>query len=72
MPSRSAAQHRFMEAAAHDPDLARKLNVPQKVAREYVEADKHDKDYRKRDHVAVSRKADEPPKSYVNRWSLPK
>lgn len=32
-----------MRAAAHDPDFARKLGIPQKVAREYVAADKKKK-----------------------------
>jgi hypothetical protein len=40
MPSKSAKQHRFMEAAAHDPKFAKKAGIPQKVAREYVAADK--------------------------------
>lgn len=29
-----------MRAAAHDPAFARKMDIPQSVAREYVEADK--------------------------------
>jgi len=29
-----------MRAAAHDPRFAKKLGIPQKVAREYVAADK--------------------------------
>jgi hypothetical protein len=40
MPSKSAQQHRFMEAAAHDPGFAEKAGIPQKVAREFVAADK--------------------------------
>lgn len=28
-----------MEGAAHDPALARKLRIPQKVARDFVDAD---------------------------------
>lgn len=40
MPSKSAKQHRFMEAAAHNPKFARKAGVPQKVAKEFVRADK--------------------------------
>lgn len=40
MPSKSAKQHRLMEAAAHDAAFARKVGVPQKVAREFVSADK--------------------------------
>lgn len=40
MPSKSAKQHRLMLAAAHDAEFARKVGVPQKVAKEFVEADK--------------------------------
>jgi hypothetical protein len=29
-----------MRAAAHDPSFAKKLGIPQKVAREFVQADK--------------------------------
>lgn len=40
MPSKSAKQHRFMEAAAHNPRFARKAGIPQSVAQEFVSADK--------------------------------
>jgi len=40
MPSKSAQQHRFMEAAAHNPAFAEKAGIPQKVAKEFVDADK--------------------------------
>ena len=40
MPSCSAAQHRLMQAALHNPDIAKKRGIPQSVAREFVEADK--------------------------------
>ena len=33
MPSKSAKQHRFMEAAAHNPAFAKKAGIPQKVAK---------------------------------------
>lgn len=39
MPSRSPAQHRLMEAAAHDPKFAKKAGVPRKVAEKFVSAD---------------------------------
>jgi hypothetical protein len=39
MPSKSAKQHRFMEAAAHNPSFAKKAGIPQNVAREFVAAD---------------------------------
>ncbi len=40
MPSKSAKQHRFMEMIAHNPKAAKKAGVSQKVAREFVAADK--------------------------------
>lgn len=40
MPSKSAKQHRFMEAVAHSPKFAKKSGVPQSVGKEFVAADK--------------------------------
>lgn len=40
MPSKSAKQHRFMEAIAHSPEFAKKAGVPQSVGRDFVAADK--------------------------------
>lgn len=40
MPSKTPKQARTMRAAAHDPKFAKKLGIPQKVAREFVAADK--------------------------------
>ena len=40
MPSKSAKQKRLMQAAAHNPEFARKAGVPVKVAKEFVAADK--------------------------------
>ena len=40
MPSRSAKQKRFMQAAAHNPSFAKKAGISQSVAREFVMADK--------------------------------
>jgi hypothetical protein len=40
MPSKSAQQHSFMEAAAHNPAFAEKAGISQDVAREFVAADK--------------------------------
>jgi len=39
MPSKSAKQHRFMEAAAHNPAFAKRAGIKQGVAREFVAAD---------------------------------
>ena len=39
MPSKTKKQRRTMAAAAHDPKFARKLGIPQGVAKEFNEAD---------------------------------
>lgn len=39
MPSRSLKQARLMAAAAHDPKFAKKVGVPQSVAKEFNAAD---------------------------------
>jgi hypothetical protein len=40
MPSKSPAQHRLMEAVAHNPAFAKKTGIPQKVGKEFAKADK--------------------------------
>lgn len=40
MPSTSQKQARFMAAAAHDPEFAKRVGISQKVAREFNQADK--------------------------------
>lgn len=40
MPSKSAKQHRLMEAVAHDPTFAKKVGIPQKVGKDFAAADK--------------------------------
>lgn len=40
MPSKSAKQARTMRAAAHDPEFAKKIGIPTKVAKEFTAADK--------------------------------
>ncbi len=40
MPSKSTKQRRFMSAAAHSPEFARKAGIPQRVAREFHENDR--------------------------------
>lgn len=39
MPSKSEKQKRTMRAAAHDPEFAKKLGIPQGVAKEFVKED---------------------------------
>ena len=40
MPSKSPKQARMMAAAAHNPKFAKKVGVPQAVAKEFNQADK--------------------------------
>ena len=40
MPSKTAKQARTMRAAAHDKAFAKKVDIPQSVAKEFVAADK--------------------------------
>lgn len=40
MPSISDKQKRFMAAAAHNPEFAKKAGIPQSVAQEFNQADK--------------------------------
>lgn len=39
MPSKSPKQKRTMAAAAHNPAFAKKMGIPQKVAKEFNKAD---------------------------------
>jgi hypothetical protein len=39
MPSKSEKQKRTMAAAAHNPAFAKKMGIPQKVAKEFNRAD---------------------------------
>ena len=48
MPSSSPKQHRFMEAIAHNPEFARKAGVPQKVGKDFAEADKRSGKFRRK------------------------
>ena len=48
MPSRSQKQAKLMRAAAHSPEFAAKVGVPQEVARDFAAADKlRNADYRR-------------------------
>ena len=40
MTNLSKAQNRFMQAAASGPEMAKKLGIPQKVAKEFVKETK--------------------------------
>jgi hypothetical protein len=39
-PSKSPKQAKTMRAAAHDPKFAKKVDIPVKVAKEFVKSDK--------------------------------
>jgi len=39
MPSVSRAQRRFMAAASHNPDFAKRAGISQAVAKEFADAD---------------------------------
>lgn len=39
MPSTSEKQKRFMQAAAHNPEFAKKAGIKQSVAKEFNDAD---------------------------------
>jgi len=40
MPSKNSKQHKIMNIAAHDPEFAKKVKIPQVVAEDFVAADK--------------------------------
>jgi hypothetical protein len=40
VPSKSPAQKRLMQAAAHNRSFAKKVGVPMSVAKKFVKADK--------------------------------
>jgi hypothetical protein len=42
MPSKSKAQHNLMEGVAHSRSFAKKVGIPQKVGKEFVNADKRE------------------------------
>ena len=40
MPSKSDSQRKLMNIVAHDKEFAKKVGIPQKVGKEFHEADK--------------------------------
>ena len=58
MPTKSDKQARTMRAAAHDPEFAKKLHIPQDVAKEFVEADKKLKEKEKKKAEEDKKKED--------------
>ena len=47
MPSKSKKQEKFMAAAAHNPEFAKKAGIKQEVAKEFNEADTKKKRFSK-------------------------
>lgn len=43
MPSKSKRQEKTMRAAAHNKEFAKKVGIPQKVAKKFARADKRKK-----------------------------
>lgn len=48
MPSTTRRQHRTMEAAVHNDKFRRKLGIPRDVAEEFVNADKRENKWQKK------------------------
>lgn len=48
MPSKSPKQARTMAAAAHNPQFAKKVGIPPKVAKEFNQADKGTRNLRQK------------------------
>ena len=40
MSTKSKAQKRLMQAVEHNPEFAKKVGIPQKVGKDFIEADK--------------------------------
>ncbi len=43
MPTKSKKQEKFMQAVAHNKDFAKKVGIPQKVAKEIIKPSKKKK-----------------------------
>ena len=55
MPSKSAAQHRLMEAVANNPKFAAKAGIPQKVGKDFAQADKGKKKVKRQTHAEAAK-----------------
>lgn len=55
MPSKSPAQHRLMQAVAHNSEFARKVGIPQDVGKEFADADEA-KNKKSMDYGAMTRR----------------
>lgn len=57
MPSKSKKQHDLMQAVAHSVEFAKKVGIPQSVAREYMHKDeKKSKSEERKEHKGKNHK----------------
>jgi hypothetical protein len=59
MPSKSPAEHRLMEAVAHNPKFAKKVGIPTAVGKDFAAADKGMKGGGKLSYASRSVKKDQ-------------
>lgn len=68
MPSKSEKQAKTMRAAAHSKEFAKKVGIPQDVAKEYVEADKKKKEADKKGKTTTSKESHDASSSLSYRY----
>lgn len=71
MPSTSGKQHRLMALVANNPAAAKRLGIPQKVGKEFMEADKGRK-FSRGGEMAESKAMMKKEVSFMKKKSAPK
>ena len=71
MPSKSAKQHRFMQAVAHSPSFAKKAGVSQSVGKDFSAADKG-KTFKKGGDIVESKKMVKKEMAFMKKKGAPK
>jgi len=71
MPSKSAKQHRFMQAVAHSPSFAKKAGVSQSVGKDFSAADKG-KTFKKGGDIVESKKMVKKEMAFMQKKGAPK
>lgn len=71
MPSKSAKQHRFMQAVAHSPAFAKKAGVSQSVGKDFSAADKG-KTFKKGGDIVESKKMVKKEMAFMKKKGAPK
>ena len=71
MPSKSAKQHRFMQAVAHSPSFAKKAGVSQSVGKDFSAADKG-KIFKKGGDIVESKKMVKKEMAFMQKKGAPK